>query len=44
VGSRLYSHYHLGLKSLVWINAVATLAVVLFVPLLPKSLLEARER
>ncbi len=43
VGSRLYSHYHVGFKSLVWINALSTLAVLLFLPLLPKTLLEARE-
>jgi hypothetical protein len=44
VGSRLYSHYHVGFKSLVWINALSTLAVLLFVPFLPKSLLDSRER
>ena len=43
VGSRLYSHYHVGFKSLVWINALATLAVLAFVPLLPKTLLDATE-
>jgi Na+/melibiose symporter-like transporter len=43
VGSRLYAHYHVGFKSLVWINALATLAVLAFVPLLPKTLLAARE-
>ena len=43
VGSRLYSHYHVGFKSLVWINALSTLAVLLFLPALPKVLLAARE-
>jgi predicted MFS family arabinose efflux permease len=44
VGSYLYGHYHVGFKSLVWINAASTFAVLLFVPLIPKVLLASRER
>ncbi len=32
LGSRLYSRYHVGFKQLVWLNAGATAAVLLFVP------------
>jgi hypothetical protein len=44
VGSYLYGHYHVGFKQLVWINAGSTLAVLLFLPVLPAALLAARER
>lgn len=43
VGSMLYSRYHLGFKSLIWINALSTIAVLLFIPILPKALLARRE-
>ncbi|HVV17063.1 MAG TPA: MFS transporter [Polyangia bacterium] len=43
LGSRLYSRYHVGFKQLVWLNAGATAAVLLFVPLLPAALLAGRE-
>jgi predicted MFS family arabinose efflux permease len=42
LGAVLYERY--GLRPLVWINAAATLAVLLFVPFLPRALLAARER
>jgi predicted MFS family arabinose efflux permease len=44
VGSYLYSQRHVGFKSLVWINAGSTLAVLLFLPLIPAALLASRER
>jgi hypothetical protein len=44
VGSYLYGHYHVGFKQLVWINAGSTLAVLLFLPVLPAALLASRER
>ena len=44
VGSYLYDHYHLGFKSLVWLNAGSSAVVLLFVPLLPAALLAAREQ
>ena len=44
VGSKLYSQYHVGFKQLVWISAASTLAVLLFVPVLPKGILASRER
>ncbi len=43
LGSRLYAHYHIGFPNLVWVNTLSTLAVLLFVPLLPRALLAARE-
>ena len=42
-GSYLYDHYHVGFKSLVWINSGSSAAVLLFVPLLPAALLAVRE-
>lgn len=42
-GSYLYGHYHIGFRPLVWINAAATLAVLLFVPMVPAALLAGRE-
>jgi Na+/melibiose symporter-like transporter len=44
LGSWLYAGLHLGLRPLVWINALATVAVVFFVPLIPGQLLAGRER
>jgi MFS family permease len=43
LGSYLYGHLHMTFKQLVWINASATAAVLLIVPLLPRALLAARE-
>jgi hypothetical protein len=43
LGSYLYGRVHLGFKWLVWINAGSTLAVLLFIPLLPRLLLSERE-
>ena len=43
VGSYLYGEYHVGFKQLVWVNAGSSAAVLLFVPLLPRALLAARE-
>ena len=43
VGSTLYDRFHVGFKSLVWINAASTAAVLLFVPFLPRALLSPRE-
>ena len=43
VGSALYDRLHVGFKSLVWINAGTTAAVLLFVPFLPRALLAARD-
>jgi hypothetical protein len=34
----------MGFKSLVWLNAGSSAAVLLFVPLLPAALLAAREQ
>ena len=38
VGSYLYGHVHLAWKQLVWIDALSTLAVLLFLPALPRAL------
>jgi hypothetical protein len=43
VGSKLYAQYHVGFPRLVWINTLSTLAVLLFVPFLPRAILAARE-
>jgi predicted MFS family arabinose efflux permease len=43
VGSVLYARYHFPLTKLVWVNTLSTLAVLLFVPLVPRALLAARE-
>jgi Na+/melibiose symporter-like transporter len=43
VGSGLYDRLHVGFKSLVWINAASTAAVLLFVPWLPRALLAPRD-
>jgi MFS family permease len=43
VGSYLYSRHHVGFKQLVWLNAGATAAVLLFIPVLPAALLAGRE-
>jgi predicted MFS family arabinose efflux permease len=42
LGALLYERY--GFKPLVWINAGSTLAVLLFLPLIPTALLASRER
>jgi predicted MFS family arabinose efflux permease len=42
LGAVLYEHY--GFRPLVWISAVTTAAVLLFVPFLPRALLAGRER
>ena len=43
VGSMLYARFHLAFRQLVWVDAAATLAVLLFVPALPRELLVGRE-
>lgn len=43
VGSVLYGRYHLTFDRLVWVDAAATLAVLLFLPALPRVLLAGRE-
>jgi MFS family permease len=44
VGSYLYSQRHVAFKSLIWVNGTSTLAVLLFLPLIPAALLASRER
>jgi MFS family permease len=43
LGSYLYGHVHLRLEQLVWLNAGSTIAVLLFLPLLPAALMAGRE-
>ena len=43
LGSALYQRLHAGFTGLVWINAASSAAVLLFVPLLPATLMTARE-
>ncbi|MDB4980660.1 MAG: hypothetical protein JWM82_1412 [Myxococcales bacterium] len=43
LGSYLYGGLHWRFTSLVWVNALSTAAVLLFVPLLPRALVAARE-
>jgi MFS family permease len=43
VGSYLYEHLHVSFKQLVWIDAASTLAVLLFLPAVPRALLAGRE-
>jgi hypothetical protein len=43
VGSYLYGSLHWTFDALVWVNALSTAAVLLFVPLLPRALVLARE-
>lgn len=43
LGSYLYGGLHWPLQKLVWVNALSTLAVLVFVPLLPRALTAARE-
>jgi len=43
VGSYLYGHVHLTFQRLVWVDALSTLAVLLFLPALPRALRAGRE-
>jgi MFS family permease len=43
VGSYLYGHVHLTFQQLVWVDALSTLAVLLFLPALPRALRAGRE-
>jgi predicted MFS family arabinose efflux permease len=43
LGSYLYGGLHWPLQKLVWVNALSTLAVLAFLPLLPRALTAARE-
>jgi Na+/melibiose symporter-like transporter len=43
IGSFLYGRLHMEFRSLVWVNAASTAAVLFFVALLPASLLARRE-
>ncbi len=43
VGSYLYGHVHLTFKQLVWVDALSTLAVLAFLPALPRGLRAGRE-
>jgi MFS family permease len=44
LGSYLYSRHHMEFKKLVWLNAGASAAVLLFLPLVPAALLAGREQ
>lgn len=35
-GTKLFDVYHLGFSDLVWINTISTIAILLFIPLIPK--------
>jgi hypothetical protein len=43
VGSYLYGRLHVGFARLVWVDALSTLAVLLFLPAVPRALLATRE-
>jgi predicted MFS family arabinose efflux permease len=43
LGSYLYGHLHLAFKTLVCVNALWTLAVLLFLPAVPRALTATRE-
>jgi Na+/melibiose symporter-like transporter len=43
VGSYLYGRIHLSFKQLVWVDALSTLAVLLFLPAVPRSVRAGRE-
>jgi hypothetical protein len=43
VGSYLYGHLHFSFQRLVWVDALSTLAVLSFLPAVPRALLTARE-
>jgi Na+/melibiose symporter-like transporter len=43
VGSYLYDRVHLTFKQLVWVDALSTLAVLLFLPAIPRALRSGRE-
>ena len=43
VGSYLYGHLHVTFKQLVWIDAASTLAVLAFLPAVPRALRSGRE-
>ena len=43
VGSTLYGRLHVSFKELVWVDALSTLAVLLFLPAVPRALRAGRE-
>ncbi|HVU53269.1 MAG TPA: hypothetical protein VHL80_21440 [Polyangia bacterium] len=43
VGSWLYDRVHLAFKQLVWVDALSTLAALLFLPVVPRALRAGRE-
>jgi predicted MFS family arabinose efflux permease len=43
LGSTMMDAYHFSFNSLVWINALTTFAVLLFVPFLPRAIMSRRE-
>jgi hypothetical protein len=43
VGSTLYGRLHVSFKQLVWVDALSTLAVLLFLPAVPRALRAGRE-
>jgi len=43
IGSNLYGRFHMTFKQLVWVDALSTLAVLLFLPVVPRALRTGRE-
>ena len=42
-GSTLNQNFHISLNGLIWINVVVALALIVLVPLMPRSIMDRRE-
>ncbi len=43
VGSRLFEHFHLTFKNLIWLNAGSTALLLLIIPFLPRVMMRSRD-
>ena len=43
IGARLFEHYHLTFRDLIWLNAGSTALVLLIIPFLPRLMMRSRD-
>jgi len=44
VGAKLYDNYHWQFQDLIWINSITTALILIFIPMLPKSLISFTDK
>ena len=43
-GTKLYDDYHMGFNNIIWIHTISTIVILLFIPLIPKSVTQYTDK